>query len=190
MPNQYDFQRIKEHIIEPIQRHWSGEFDAQMIADYVDDLCGFSTEVMKKSMLALRRDQKRRPNLATIYSTCRSQVVSHEPPKQKKSERAHCTHAELDHPQVVLEIMESESGRLALELGCSRDLIMDYERTGKRDFTIEEVREKNSFVKKAAEALSEALRTKNICAPALLSLYDAIQHREKCLYEKYYRKAG
>lgn len=69
--NQADFKKVTENIIEPMKRHWGAEFDAETVADYVDDLCHFSTDTLKAAMQKIRAEQKRKPTIAHIAEACK-----------------------------------------------------------------------------------------------------------------------
>jgi hypothetical protein len=76
MPNQADFDRVSRCIIEPIKRHWSAEFDSDMVADFVDDLARFDEKTLTQAMQLLRTEQKRRPSLAHIVEACKKYAPS------------------------------------------------------------------------------------------------------------------
>lgn len=69
-PNETETLRVIEHVINPMKRTWSAEFDADTISDYVNDLHIFSGETMDRAIADLRREQKRKPTLAHVFEAC------------------------------------------------------------------------------------------------------------------------
>lgn len=188
MPTQADFQRVTECIINPIKRHWNGEFEADTIDDFVSDLYKFSEHTLSDAMHELRRDSKQRPRLAHVIEVCRKHIPKTAyVPKEGKA-TFHCLgHAEIAHPIQARQIMESPSGQKALELGIARDLLNEYEVNGRMDFDMNFVDKCRHGLTNAIEALGEC-REKDIKNyTAYLEIFNAMQEREKRLYAKYYK---
>lgn len=68
---QAEFERVNREIIDPIKRHYGCQFDADTISDYVDDLGRYKKETLQSAMEIVRREQKRRPALATVIEACK-----------------------------------------------------------------------------------------------------------------------
>lgn len=192
MPTQADFQRITENVIKPIERHFGYQFDSETISDYVDDLSRYSDDTIKSSMLEVRRENKRRPTLAVIVEACRKYTPHHQVPEHKIPKTGfHCVgHAEKMHPQSAREILSSYAGQMALEIGVARDLLNEYECTGRKNFDEEFVLKCKEGGRKAADAMINAHRVKNPDAQTWQNIYDAMIEREKGLYAKFYRVAA
>jgi hypothetical protein len=76
--NQNNFTRITQHIIEPMRSHWSIEFKADKINDFVIDLSKFDTPTLQRAMQFLRTECEMPPRLASVVKACREhKTVKH-----------------------------------------------------------------------------------------------------------------
>lgn len=187
MPSQTEIQRVVKHIIDPMKRYWAVEFEAETINDFVDDLARFSESVMENAMTDLRREHKRRPSLAHIFEACRRYAPKSIPPEHRESKESfHCVgHAETKHPIQAQQIMQSPAGKLALNIGVARDLLNEYEVTGRLEFDEDFVHKCKKGVDNAMQALMEALEIENPDYAAYESFFNTMLNRERELYAKY-----
>ena len=75
-------------------------------------------------------------------------------------------------------------GRQALQLGVASDLLVEYECTGRTEFDDAFIQRAKQGQRTAAEAIA-GMKQANPMFPALNSLYQTMQAREKALHERF-----
>lgn len=190
MPSQTEIQKVVKNVIDPLKRHWAIDFDTETINDFVDDLKGFSESDLQNSVKQLRRESKRKPTLAQIYGLCRE--YSPLAKKSFDSKRVfHCSgHAEIHHPAIAMQILSSSIGQKSLQAGVARELMVEYEISGRTEFDDRFIENSQRALRDSTLALSECLSAKNPEYPSFLAMFEESQAREKRLYAKYFRVAA
>lgn len=191
MPTQAEFDRVNKHIIDPIKRHWAADFDAQTIDDFIADLAEFTESDLQSAMRKVKREQKRRPSLAHVYEACRGYSPAKTSNRQIEHKGFHCQgHAETQHSISAREILESPTGQQALRIGVGRELMVEYEISGRKEFD-------EAFVTKAKTSLDNSILALRECEamgnkdyPVFMSMFEESQNREKRLYAKFCRQAA
>ena len=114
--NQNNFTRITQHVIEPMRSHWSIEFKADKINDFVIDLSKFDTPTLQRAMQFLRTECEMPPRLASVVKACR--------------EHKTVKHASGEAPDVWLKKTQEEN-----------ELKMTRARTKAKDYTEQKISE-------------------------------------------------
>lgn len=77
MSSQADFTKIKNIVVKTMERHWSAEFDQELIEDYCRSLGRYDDATLKKAMQSLIDEQKRKPTIAHIVEACKKAIPAH-----------------------------------------------------------------------------------------------------------------
>lgn len=194
MPTQADYDKVNSCMIAPICVLFSSKFVDEMIEAFVEDLSGYSSEILKGAFKSLRRECKRIPTLAQVIDYCEAQkklakttAIAFSP--KKLSTVFHCMgHVEVIQSAQAKEILESAAGQYALEIGVGRELLVAYEINGGKDFDESDVKKFKRQVDDSLAALREAADRKNPNYEHFLGMFNESQVREKRLYEKYYQR--
>lgn len=185
--NQSDTERVTRLVLKPLEAIY-GKFTDDAAKLMVEDLAAYDNETLVESVRDVRRNIKSFPKIAHLIEYCeRNKPIK---PAQfaqyQDTESFHCRGAaEYTHPIQAREILSTQTGQLALSLGVGRDLLTEYECTGKKDFDEAYVRKCRRGLDDAVLVLEEARKAKNPELPAYEGLFNAMQDREKRLYEKY-----
>lgn len=182
MQNETRFEDICAIIIDPIKRHWGGDFEPETISEFVDELGHYPNHLLKSGMKKVIREQKHRPRLATIIEACERDIPLAKPQDTGKDTRFHLyDKAEYAHKSVAKQILASPAGKLAMQLGVGFSLMVEYEKTGRRDYNEAFVRKQKTALDECAVLVNEAFKIKNPQAEAYRGLLDAMTWREKNL---------
>jgi hypothetical protein len=191
MYNQDDFQKVSDNVIDPLKRHYGVKFDAEMIDDYVGDLRSYSVDILRTAVADIRRQEKRRPALAHILEACEKHKPRPAGEHKQSKPRFHCMgHAEVQHPVSTREILSSSAGQLALELGVARDFLIEYECSGKKDFTEADARKALIAIKGSIQALFDYRQKHGDLALEWERRFEDMQEREQRLYGLFYRRVA
>lgn len=186
MPTQAEFDRVNKHIIDPIKRHWAADFDAQTVDDFIADLAEFTESDLQSAMRKVKREQKRRPSLAHVYEACREYSPAKASTQQREYKGFHCQgHAEVQHSITAKQILSSPAGQLALSLGVARDLMVEYEVSGRTEFDEGFVKKSHRALQDSTIALRECQEAQNQSFSHFSGMFDEAQAREKRLYKTY-----
>lgn len=192
MQNQTDFDRVNTCMIAPLCVLFNQRLADEVVDGFVDELRSYSDDVLRSAFKFLRRTVTRMPPIAKAIEACeevKSKMPSASPASSKPSDdRFHCQgHAEQFHRSSATEILSSPAGRLALEMGVARDLMVEYEKTGRRDFD-------EAFVKRCKRGLEKAttelvnLPIDSQLGKSLHALFASMQEREKRLFMQFSTK--
>lgn len=187
--NQQRTESVIKHIITPIEALF-GEFKPEARKIIIESLVRFDDKALEQGGKKVCREVKSFPKLAHIMEACEHFTPSAEQKirTEKKAERYHCRgNAEDFHKQETQEILGSSIGQRALELGVGRELLLEYEKTGRKDFDLAFVMKAKEFLDVAAQEVVK-MTEKNPDRAALESFFDSMLDREKKLYAKFYKQ--
>lgn len=190
--NQSNTERIMRLVITPLQEVY-GKYSDGISKLMVEELAPFSDNILKEAARKAMRENKFQPKIAHMIEACKSILPPRESGKEAKDQglRVHCRyHAEKMHPFQVKQVLESYEGQEALRLGCGAELLTEYEKTGRMQFDMDFVNKVHGAVKKAAEAVTEAIKVENPAANEFSRWFQAMMDREKRLYARFYKAAA
>lgn len=72
MAKQADYERINRLIVTPISTTWATKVPEGMVEAYVEDLAGFSDDILRAAFLEVRRSCKTLPRIAHFVEACRN----------------------------------------------------------------------------------------------------------------------
>lgn len=198
MSRQDDFQNTQKNVIDPMTRmyhppaHLRSDPEAfeEVIREYHRALAGLPAIALEKGWAEVKAEHKtwNWPHFQTIRDACEK----YKPLKRdtavtdRKKDHSHCVgHAEISHPQKAREILMTSMGQLALSLGVGRDLLTEYEVSGRTEFDEQFVRKMSNAHKRNCESVA-AMKSDD----ALSAMYESMMDRERRLFAVFYKKAA
>lgn len=132
MPTQSDFNRVNQYIIQPVRKLFGGEINDYAIEAMIEDLCGYSDEVLQEGMKLLRKTAKRHPSIAHIVEACEdaAKVKTH-----TGTGFVYAATKPVDHVAQAEAVMKTQFGQMALREGWANDVWVTTVRSGKTDYT-------------------------------------------------------
>lgn len=198
MPTQNDFNRITLHIIQPVRKLYGGEINDYAIEAMVEDLSGYSDEVLQSGMKILRKSCKRNPSIAHIVESCEEAAKIKSAPIYAAPIKAH---EQTQSTSTAEQVMKSPFGQKALREGWANDVWVITMRSGKTDYTdadaerfrlsMQQAIKDAAMLDKAKEHMEPKDRAKlgilmdTAMANALWKLWVAFQQKEQTLRNKY-----
>lgn len=185
MPTQIDFTRVNTHMIEPLSRLYGGELNTFQIEGIVEDLQGYSVDILQAAFKQLRQTSKRMPTIAHMIEACNS----HKPRPAESAGIPRFT--ETNYYDSAEMIMKTAFGQMALKEGWANSLFVEAKRSGKLDWSSDDAERLRAGHKRGIEAAYEAEKQKH--DPLMVScvkIYRAMQEKEKKLFTKYYQEAA
>jgi hypothetical protein len=189
--NQYDTERVTRIVLKPLEALY-GKYNDEAAKLIIEDLSPYDNATLSEAVRDVRRSVKSFPKIAHLVEYCEKNKPKKEPKvaDYQDTEKFHCRGAaEHTHPIQAKEILLTPVGQKALEIGVGRDLLVEYECSGKKDFDDAYVAECKRGLENAVTALEDARKAKNPQLAAYEGLFNAMINREKSLYEKYYKSA-
>lgn len=193
MLNQNDYDRVNKCMIAPLSVLFNKKLSDrdELVEGFVEELARFSDDVLRKAFKSLRRTEKNFPSIAKAIEVCHAErppSTQSAAPTTSSKETIHCRgHAERMHPNTARDILASPAGVLALDLGVARDLLNEYECTGRKEFDEDFVRQCKLGVERATEQLAALPRNTDI-GKAMHALFEAMMAREKTLFSRFSSK--
>lgn len=192
---QNEFIKVTKHFIEPLAKVFNKTPNDEQLEAFAEDLGGYAPDVLQEAAKIARRKNKYFPSIYQAMQACdEAQVKVNKcapPPEQKSHRLFHCSgHAERDHPREAREILSTPVGQLALKMGVGRELLVEYEANGRKDFDEQFVRKCKEGIGNAAASLAEARQRNNPSFERFTSMFNQMVLREKELFEKYYNQAS
>lgn len=186
MKNQSNYQKVNDEIISKLNTFFALKLNDEVVDAMVEDLGNFSRDTLRKAFVEIRRNCKKMPSLAEILHFCKKNPDETANVKKNNDARVVFGTARLEDikPDKAREILGSDVGQYALQLGVGMSLIVEYERSGKQDFSKEFVlHQKNAF----QSAIDDLEKNKSLpCYTALANLLNTMQAREKKLKDMCY----
>lgn len=191
MQNQTSYDRINTAMIARLNLFYNTRLSDEVVEAMVEDLSRFSTEALKEAFKKIRGKCKKMPSLAEVIEHCEKaqEAIYAKNPKPSVGYKKHVAHltgtmkAEDHAIDDVIEIFSTDAGKLALELGVGFSCMVEYERTGKKDFEEDWVRRQHKFLLQGIADL-EASKDSFVYKP-LSGLLNTITERERKLYARF-----